>query len=898
MPSFRLSIYCKFFAFAFICFTTLFYKASAQDHNDFTYTLTHYTQDDGLPYHTITGFAEDSLGYKWITSGVGVARFDGYEFKQYTPIPGDSNSLSGYRINTVEKDASGALWMGGAHTNPSGLNRFDYRTEQFKRFQHDEANPNSLVHDAVAVIRGSQKTPDIIWIGSRTTNIIEGMAGYESAEGGVSKYNKKTDTFTNFRFDPADPSTLPYYASDIIEDQKGTVWLAGWGISELNQDTGEVQTYLPDPSVQLPQPGGRGGINFFFSAYEAPSHPNILWLGSENGMVRFDTISKTFKRIVLSPEAQPPQVGFSAISNVYEDSFGFFWIVTPSGVLLFEPEAEAYTFFGQVPLGQLSWDVFEDRYGTLWFWGGKSLLKMERRHNSFNFLTKKELGFDNPGSIYEDTEGILWIGPSGGPLRYNRKTGDKERFLSDPTNPQSIGGWNANDIIEDHKGTFWFANCPYGIYSMDPSARGIFKRYTVKDMFPNAEAMGCANPLVEDTMGNIWVSVFNLGVARLDVATGTFNTFSESSHGLASNGTIRVQQFSEQDSLIWVSTLGGISRINTNTNSVTNYTGPSLNKVGMLHKYDEDRLWVATYNHGLHLFNTRSNEIERTFTTEDGLPSNTIKSIYEDNSGLLWFSTSKGLARFDPKTFFITSYFPEQVDLHTNFSDHSHFQNEEGELFFGALQGVVYFHPQDVKTHPDAPNVLLTNLHINGEHIKKTNDHLKGKTLSFTEVLQVPYSENDIAIDYVGIHSVGTDQIRYRYRMEGLEEDWIDARTSRSAHYPRLPKGDYTFRVQAANIDGVWSETGATLDITIRPPWWQTVWAYVLYGFGVLGLGFGVNRIQRQRLIAKERQQAQIREAELKTEAAQALSREATALVREKESEARALQAENDRKQA
>ena len=194
------------------------------------------------------------------------------------------------------------------------------------------------------------------------------------------------------------------------------------------------------------------------------------------------------------------------------------------------------------------------------------------------------------------------------------------------------------------------------------------------------------------------------------------------------------------------------------------------------------------------------------------------------------------------------------------FSEHAHFRTNSGELFFGGLNGLVSFYPNQITSNPTPPEVLLTGFRLAETSVTPASDGPLKASISHSENIVLPYTSNDIGFDFVALHSVDPERNRYRYRLEGYDSDWIDAGGQRTARYPRLEPGEYTFQVIAASSDGVWNEEGASIDISIRPPWWRAKAMFLVYGFLLLAGVYGIDKVQRRRLLRVAREKARERE--------------------------------------
>jgi len=262
-------------------------------------------------------------------------------------------------------------------------------------------------------------------------------------------------------------------------------------------------------------------------------------------------------------------------------------------------------------------------------------------------------------------------------------------------------------------------------------------------------------------------------------------------------------------------------------------------------------------------------ETFRHYTTRDGLPSNHVSAILIDDKGLVWLATDNGLTKIaiDRETHEVKRVrsYDRRDGLHGNDFTFYYGQNAtktvHGELIFSGPKGFNIFHPDHIKENPHAPSVAISDVRINYEPVRLgTVDSPLQKHIKFTEHIELPCDRNTLTFEMVALDYRAPGRNRYAYKMEGYDKAWIDNHTKRSAHYTRLPWGDYTFRVRAANSDGIWNEQGASLRITITPPWWRTGWAYVVYTLFFLGSLYALRRYETNR--QQHRHQAELSRVE------------------------------------
>ncbi|MBL7113600.1 MAG: hypothetical protein ISS19_16800, partial [Bacteroidales bacterium] len=260
----------------------------------------------------------------------------------------------------------------------------------------------------------------------------------------------------------------------------------------------------------------------------------------------------------------------------------------------------------------------------------------------------------------------------------------------------------------------------------------------------------------------------------------------------------------------------------------------SASQVLQIHEDRYGRIWVGTTS-GLNLFKP-DDETFISFGLEDGLPNDCICGILEDDHGNLWLSTLKGLCKLELSD----GYSPEIIqsvkiyDMNdgvkgTVFHEKSCFRSDDGWMFFGSFNGMTVFHPDSIKDNTVIPVVYLTNLSINDKPVYSYKNVSLEKSLQETDRIELSCKQNFLSFEYVALNYIHAEGNQYKYMMEGLDEDWVVAGTRRYAEYRDLKPGEYTFRVLGSNDDGVWNEEGASIGIIIKPPWYRTVLAYILY---------------------------------------------------------------------
>ena len=272
-------------------------------------------------------------------------------------------------------------------------------------------------------------------------------------------------------------------------------------------------------------------------------------------------------------------------------------------------------------------------------------------------------------------------------------------------------------------------------------------------------------------------------------------------------------------------------------------------------------LWVGTKGSGLHRLDTRT----KTFTylnTQNGLPNDVIYGMLNDDEGNLWMSSNKGIIQYDPSNGKIRNFTKADGMQSDEFNTWAYFKSPTGEMLFGGINGLNVFHPNDLKENPVVPKVWITGLIVNNEKINvKDSTGVLQLAIEYTSEITLPFSKNSIALEFAALEFSTPLKNRFRYFLEGAEEPWVHEDIDNKAQYLNLSPGSYTFKVKAANGDGVWNEQPTELKITILSPWYRSGWAYFVYAL-LMGIGiwqfqkFRENRLRLKLQVAQEQKEA------------------------------------------
>ena len=846
--------------------------------------FSHLTLEDGLPEMGVWTLLQDRLGFMWFGTSNGLTRYDGYSFETFKPDPDDPASIGGRLVTALTEDREGNLWVG---TRRGGINRLDRSSGRFERFQHDPADPQSLTFNAVGVIY--EDSTGTLWVGT-------GDMESKDRTGGLNRFDRTTGRFDRFQNDPDDSSSLSDdVVLDVQEDAEGRLWIATTqGLNLMDPDTESFERFFPIE-------GSEGSLSSAWVSDLALDHDGNLWVGTIGGLDRWEPATRTFKHYRHS-NVDRMSLADNGVSTLFVDEGGALWVGTWAGVLhRFFPENDSFVRFEHNPDDPYSlnstssiMEIFQDRSKILWvgtFSGGIS--KLDPYAGKFPHYGHEP---DNPNSLsddrvlafFEDRAGNLWIGTKNGGLnRYNPKSDTYTHFRHDPNDAASIGSDSVAAILEDTAGTLWIGTRGAGVDRFNPDGE-TFTHFRHDPDNTDSLSSDYVVALHEDRSGNFWVFTGEGGgIHRFDRSSGSFEIAGRQDGDeieLAHTGAV----LEDGNGILWLGTFGGLVRFDPANESVTTYLEPisGLDIVMSLHEDRAGRLWVGTLNGGIHLFD-RNTGTSTHLTQREGLAHDRVYSILEDDTGRLWLSTANGVSRFDPETLTFRNYGVED-GLQSHKFGGGAIRKRNGELLFGGDNGINAFYPEQVEDSPHPPQVVLTRLKIGNDVVSPGDGSPLERDITVANRITLEHDQDVLTLEFAGLHYGQPAQNRYSYRLEPFDKDWIRAGTDRHASYTNLNPGQYTFRVRAANSDGVWNERGASIDLTVLPPWWQTWWAYALFVLAAF-IGFlFVHRFQRNQVIRRERERAKELENELRAEAAEAQAKAA-------EAEAKALRIENER---
>lgn len=745
------------------------------------------------------------------------------------------NNKQGLSHNTVYcslQDKRGFMWFG----TEDGLNRFDGHT--FKVYRHNSYNPNSLPGDHLNFL--FESSDERIWI---------------CTSAGTCYYDHKTDTFHPFHLSSA--QNEPESFSAVTEDKNQQLWFIRHN---------RIVRYNPTDSSTRVYPAEK---NFY---------PNLITLTNEgeplfsNGqaLYTYKTESDAFLKTELLTEQQiGKQISIQAIRQVPE--LGILVGTNLAGLLLYNYQDQSVTTI--IPDIQVR-AITPYNNNTYWIASesGIYIYNVLSREviNLRKSLTNEYTIADNAiYSITKDREGGMWAGSFFGGISYLPKEYTRfNHFIGGKTHPQ-LPGNAIREIVPDQYGNLWLGTEDNGINCYNPST-GQITNYSYNNPKHPLSATNIHGLLAD---GNrLWVGTYNKGIDVLDIPSGKIiKHYSREStdHPLNDNFILcfyktrndefligtgsgimaynsRTETFSRWNNIyalirqiyedsngdIWAATANGIYHYLRETNTVEHYTAApnksqsiGSNNATSVFEDSKGRIWVTTVN-GLSLFSPETQSFNR-ITTENGLPSNIIYRIVEDKEHFFWLSTANGLVRFNPDTYVMRTFTYTDGLHETQFNYSSSYQAPDGTIYMGTINGMLSFNPSQFREDTFTPPVYITAINV-PDNEEKRHDFIS-PSIENVETLKLPYDGSTFTLSYIALSYTSPDAIRYSYKLEGIDKDWIYMNQNKDVTFANLSPGEYTFKVRSTNSSGIWQDNGQELHIIVTPPFWATGWAFFFY---------------------------------------------------------------------
>ncbi len=795
----------------FLCYGFVTVKAQ--------YRIDQWTADDGLPQNSVYGIVQTRDGYLWMATLDGLARFDGVRFTVFNKS--NSPGIVNNRFISLFEDANGDLWAG---TEESGVVRL--RNGRFTHYATGDATGEAAgvnwigdggADGSVMALVGNEKT---MRFENGEFRLFDERANSAANARSVRRQNVRA--YCNFKvpanvfgcyadgrwldFSPA-PGEPEYKLRTAARDADGNFWLL--------TESRELVRVENEKTVRVYRAGD--GL---------PGIPVDFVVGAKTGLVCWDGRDSLFltdletmrsELLVKTPVNLPPTTGdiyppLSVFESVFRSSY-------------------------------------RDEEGNIWFGTLRGGLYRARKQIVKTFSSADGLTDTNVYPIYENDDGSLLVGTTSGLFSF-----DGNRFAP----VESAEKFYVQAIGKDPVGRIIVSEL-YHLYVRQ--ANGLIP--FLVEQFPVGYGVYAVHT---DRENRFWVGS-GKGVYLFANGTTVAETFT-TDHGLAGNDVKVI--IDANDGGIWIGTYGGLSLYRDGKlTSWTEKDGLPSRTVRALYEDADGALWIGTYDGGLARFKDGK---FTAYSSKIGLYTDEAFQILEDDNRHFWISSNHGIYRVskdelndyaDGKRNTITSVAYGKSDGMLNAECNggrspAGVKTRDGRLWFPTQDGVAMIDPREIKTNLQPPPVVIETVKIDNQDSGSGNaqfdfaENEKSAIQNPKSAIRVEPSQQNFEIGYTALSFINSENLRFKHKLEGLDTDWVDAGTRRLAYYSHVPPGNYTFRVIAANADGVWNEQGASVNIVVLPPFYRTWWFFVLV---VLIVGAVVLLIYRRRFnkLEKER---------------------------------------------
>lgn len=766
--------------------------------------------EQGLSQNTIYAITQDKYGYLWAGSVSGLNRYDGVKFKIFGSIDDNPNSpsaLSEKHILDITKDENGDFWIGTYR----GLTYFNIDTYKTKHYFHDPQNENSLSGDT---IRGAMiDATGYLWIGTNN---------------GLTRLNPRTEEFKRYHNNTLhQKNPCSNVLGKIAQDSEGYLWLSSVekGLCKFDPKT-EIFSLLdyrnnPDESASISTKSIIMDEN------------NIVWIGSDHGLFKYDIKTKNSTAYFNNPNDNN-SLPNNSVQYIIKSGKDYLWIGTLNGLSLYDKKKNLFKNFHKSKTGQNSiasndiYSLFIDQSGLLWIGTQNAgLNKYNPKQAIFHYIGTegpKDRTLSNL-SIWTmiNAYGYIWIATNHGLNRLDRTTGTIKHYFAEENNDKTLVHNTIYALAAGQNRDLWIG-----------SRHGVSHFYIDSETFENFRANAndpAAIPFNNtitaqlDKQGNLWLGFYGGGAALYNPKTKKFIHFKPDKN---IPGSIRGDTIDEifilSDEVILLASNNGINKYDSvsQTFKLLPFTYQGEQKYlesayGIKQASNKDLLIAAGSK--LIILNKSVENILEIYAKKEGLDSGTIYAVEEDNQGHIWVSTDRGLSRINRASKEVTNF--DIMDGLQDYEFNSDASLNDGTyLYFGGINGVNYFNPNEIKMNTFIPPIVITNFSKNGNSIDTPHtDH----------TIKLSYKDTFFSIEFSIMDFTDPKKNQYAYKLEGFDKDWTNGGTRNFATYTNIGGGNYTFRVKGANKYGIWNEVGASIKIQIDPPLWKRGWAYMLY---------------------------------------------------------------------
>ncbi|AYQ33209.1 ATP-binding protein [Runella sp. SP2] len=776
---------------------------------------------EGLSQGMVYDLAQDQRGFMWVATKDGLNRYDGYNFKVFTHDPYNPYSISSNTCTALLYDSHDRLWIG---TEKDGLNLFDPVYQRFYRISI--ASPNQPSTGNYNIVQLEEDTQGNIWIMTDQPTVhfkINIPPRFTVSEQATKQLNIG--------------SLGPSYFPPISRHQHSGLHGA-WGQNLC----GFLDKWI-----------GNKSRNRDF--YILPDHQKNYWVMLDHELICW---RNGIKKTIHVAEGDYKKIGHLKDGTIAICNQNFLWLMKPEE-LLQQDSLTAKNKYSTVPDQKRVNTIRMDNLGNIWLGTrGYGLYKFNPRIKQF----KAYLPDFSPSYLLQDSQKRIYFHGNAKPAYQYYQLESPTSFK--PFSPDvAAARYNHDFLYQDRKQQFW-------LMAREDSSRYLFQlsnerkllaRYPLPMPYTDRHL---SVRMLEDKKGRLWLGLVDGVLLRFDPLAGQFKKFSYQSLLPQQGSTIEVlYMYEDTPDVYWICTQKGLIKVENilenprfslfknnadDRNSLSNdVVSGCVNDPIQPTNY----LWVSTKGGGLERLNKATNQFEH-FTEKRGLPNKVVYGVLVGDDKNLWMGTNRGLAQLNPKTLIFSNFNKSDGLQDDEFNTNSYFKGASGELLFGGINGFNVFRASNIARAASKAEVRLLSLKINNQLIEVGDEtQLLSEAIEYLPSLELAHHQNQLAIEFGVMDFTNPVKNRFRYQLEGIDKDWVEAGTTHIANFAQLPSGHYTLKVMGTTDGENWTKP-ISLAIQINPPFYRTWWAYLLYLTIVAYVAYRWNQNQLNRVRLQE----------------------------------------------
>ncbi len=793
----------------------------------------------GLSNNDINAIVKDTTGYLWIGTENGLNRWDGNEIITFLSQNGDSTALPNNTIRDLHVDKKGRLWIA---TFGGGLSRYNPHQATFTNYQMTDSSHQSLRSNHLTTIE--EDTEGYLWLGT------DGE--------GFAKFTPDKKTFQHFTTNPDNyNNSLSYNDIETISILNDSLLIIGSviGFDTYNLNTKKFTHYFPHQDV-------------YVRAIEI-TPDNQVWIATDQGLYFYDSQFKQLNHFTTKNSALED----NTILSLYLDKNNLLWVGTESaGAYLYSKSKGfirnyAENLSDRHSITHNSIDcIYDDNAGIIWFGtynGGVNYA--QKKYIKFpHYYAKNSLyGLNNSTvtTFEEVTDSTIWVGTDGGGINvFHSKNETFKKYTTHKNSKYRLSSNYVLDIFKDSKNRVWIATYDAGLTRINLTTDKVsYFRHDQENK--HSLPINHVRDIYEDSSGKIWVGLSREGFALFNEKKNNFISYNYNNSPDAYSFVLKiVESFSGN---LWIGTFAdGLIKYNPRTNNYTQYyhdqddsTSISNNYINDIVEDESGNLWIATRN-GLNRFDRKSNQFH-IYTKDDGLSSNAVNSLQFDNMGNLWLGTNNGITKIPENKTSVQTFYHNDGLQSNQFSVKAAIEDDKGCLYFGGINGFNRFDPTNIRINKKESKPLITELKIFNKPITfRDHSTIISRPINFAKQINLDYKDYMFSFTFSSTNFIKPEKNKYIYRLFNFDDRWNILKDSRTAVYTNVPPGNYTLKVKSSSNDNQWSNFEKSINIYIKPPFYDTIWFKILfiaalvlsiYGFVVLK----VSQVNKRNIVLK-----------------------------------------------